>query len=120
MSDTVVSFTVPGTTASKSNSYRVCRNRIYKTKTCMDFERRIKAAAREAMNELEMLEGEVECCIALFFPDKRRRDIDGPLKSALDACNLVVYKDDSQVVTLIVTKQVDKSNPRMEMMFSSV
>ena len=54
----------------------------------------------------KILTSPVSVKIDLFFSDKRRRDIDGPIKAILDALTGVVYKDDSQIVKLEVTKSL--------------
>ena len=44
--------------------------------------------------------------IALYPPDRRKRDIDNVLKPTLDALQKAgVYKDDSQIVRLNVSKE---------------
>jgi len=60
------------------------------------------------------LSGIVELHIDLFYGDKRKRDIDAPLKILLDAMSEIVYEDDSQVTKLTVQKFYDKENPRTE------
>lgn len=42
--------------------------------------------------------------ITWFFKDKRRRDVDGPIKFVLDALSGVVYEDDSQIQSICVSK----------------
>jgi len=52
------------------------------------------------------LSGPVMLRLAIYPPDKRRRDIDNVLKAILDALQHAgVYKDDSQVVELHVVKK---------------
>lgn len=51
--------------------------------------------------------------LAIYFPDARRRDGDNVLKSVLDACNGVLWDDDSRVVETLVTKSVDRKSPRI-------
>ena len=46
----------------------------------------------------------IEMRIAFYPPDKRKRDIDNPLKPLIDALmNAKIYKDDSQIKKLVVT-----------------
>jgi crossover junction endodeoxyribonuclease RusA len=43
------------------------------------------------------LEGAVSVTLRLWFPDRRRRDLDNVAKSVLDGLNGVAYADDSQI-----------------------
>ena len=52
--------------------------------------------------------------IALFFKDKRRRDIDNYNKLVLDALEGIVYEDDKQIQKLTITKEISVSDPRIE------
>ena len=64
--------------------------------------------------------GPVEVELAVFFPDRRRRDLDNAAKSVLDGLQLgrrkgtALLADDDQVVRLVVTKAVDRERPRVE------
>ena len=113
MGTRTVTFTVPGKTVSKSNAYRICGKRLRKTKECKDWEAAIQKKAASVYSE-EPHEGTVHLKINLYFPDKRRRDVDGPLKAILDAMNNLIYKDDSQVFRILVDKDIDRDNPRIE------
>jgi Holliday junction resolvase RusA-like endonuclease len=92
------------------------------TKT-RDYETVIKEAAKKAMGSNELLETPVTVAIYITVPvpqsySKKRteaclKDIERPIKKPdidnvakcfLDAMNDVVYKDDTQVLTLHVTK----------------
>jgi Holliday junction resolvase RusA-like endonuclease len=55
-----------------------------------------------------------EVWINVYFPDQRGRDIDNVAKSVLDALNLDVWKDDRQVVRLVVERHLDRVAPRTE------
>ena len=51
---------------------------------------------------VQRMEGPLEVCIALFPPDRRRRDIDNAQKALLDSLQHAgVYRDDSQVRKLV-------------------
>lgn len=54
----------------------------------------------------EMIKGSVGVEIDLFYSDNRKRDIDNPTKAILDCMTSIVYKDDSQITELIITKNV--------------
>ena len=46
--------------------------------------------------------------------NSQRRDIDNMLKLVLDACNKLVWADDTQVTEIMAQKIIDKDNPRTE------
>lgn len=56
--------------------------------------------------------------IALWWPDKRRHDLDN-IKGFLDAMTGILYEDDSQIVELNITKGIDRENPRVEITVDS-
>lgn len=55
-----------------------------------------------------------------YFRDRRAPDADNAAKALLDGMNKVVFRDDRQVVELVVRKHFDKSNPRTEVSVSEV
>jgi len=58
---------------------------------------------------VQTIEGRVSMHIALFPPDRRKRDIDNVLKSLLDACEHAgCYESDSQVDELHVLRQAPR------------
>jgi Holliday junction resolvase RusA-like endonuclease len=58
--------------------------------------------------------------LAAYFPDKRARDIDNVCKSCLDACNKVLWRDDSQVHRVVLERHIDRTNPRTVLTFAVV
>ena len=52
--------------------------------------------------------------LGFWWGDKRRRDIDSGIKATLDACTGFLWRDDSQLVELFVTKGIDKKKPHTE------
>jgi Holliday junction resolvase RusA-like endonuclease len=63
----------------------------------------VKVCAKRAMRGLRPLEGPLSVDLTLLLTNPRQ-DIDGPAKPTLDACNAVLWGDDSQVVELRVLK----------------
>lgn len=53
---------------------------------------------------------------ALFFFPSKRGDLDNRIKVLLDALQGSGYKDDKQVHHLEVTRRIDKTNPRVEVL----
>jgi crossover junction endodeoxyribonuclease RusA len=76
------------------------------------FRKDVEAAAR--LQEIARLEGPLKVTLWLHPPDRRRRDIDNPIKPLLDALTHAgAWSDDSQIRELRVTMEApDKDNPR--------
>ncbi len=49
-----------------------------------------------------------------YLGNKRRCDADNLLKLFMDSANGIVWKDDSQVIEIHVSKHVDREQPRSE------
>lgn len=49
--------------------------------------------------------------ICFTFGDKKKHDLDNYLKLTLDACNGILWEDDSHIQELIITKRYEKNNP---------
>jgi Holliday junction resolvase RusA-like endonuclease len=60
------------------------------------------------------LDGSLKVEIAIYWPDRRKHDIDN-IKSLIDACTCILWEDDSQITDLHLTKGYDKSKPRIQM-----
>jgi len=60
------------------------------------------------------LEGDVHANVVIFFKNARRFDIENAIKIALDSLQGALYHDDKQITELIVKKQIDRKNPRVE------
>lgn len=61
----------------------------------------------------EPLTGALAVTIDLYWPDRRKHDVDN-VKALLDALNGVIWEDDGQIVDLRTRKHFDKENPRAE------
>ena len=67
-----------------------------------------RAKVMDAVNEagIQALEGRLAVHVALYPPDKRKRDIDNVLKSLLDACEHAgCYENDSQIDELLIIRR---------------
>jgi crossover junction endodeoxyribonuclease RusA len=49
-----------------------------------------------------------------YWPDRRRRDQDNPLKQLQDSLTDVLWEDDRQVLPRVMDFDVDRVNPRVE------
>jgi Holliday junction resolvase RusA-like endonuclease len=65
-----------------------------------------------------VFEGNLKVEIKLFFKDERRRDWDNWHKISMDALTGIVWKDDSQITKATVEKNIDKLNPRIEIIIT--
>lgn len=121
-----VMFQVEGTPIGKGRPKFARRGNFVSTYTptkTRDYEELIRDAAKIAMGSTEPIETPVVACIYIIVPipasySKKRSaacldgserpckkpDIDNIIKAYLDAMNGIVYKDDTQVVSLHATK----------------
>lgn len=97
--------------------------RTYTPKKTVEYELVARAAAKSAMGPTDLLETPVgvylyfrlpipkshskkrrEACLSGFEKPIKKPDIDNLAKSILDGFNGVIWKDDSQIVSLHITK----------------
>ena len=95
---------------------------VYFPKSFQEYKKKIKLAAISAMQGLEPMQGELKAVLKFYRKYKRisRRygDCDNLSKAVLDACNGIIYADDSQIVSVTCTKYTDKNAPRIEIEIS--
>ncbi len=61
------------------------------------------------------IEGKVDMSVTFYFGRNGKNDIDSRIKSLLDMLTEAeVWKDDSQVYSLLLNKDFDKDKPRVE------
>ncbi len=103
---------------SVNATYKRGKNSFYKSREAKETQ---EAMAWEARSQYrgKPLECKILVDVAFFWKNMRK-DIDGPLKSVLDAMQGIVYVNDNQIVDLHVLKGKDSINPRMEMLVSEV
>lgn len=75
----------------------------------LDYGRQAKSQWKD-----EPIEGEILVEIKLYFKRGGKHDIDNYGKILLDSLTGIVWVDDSQIGQMIVTKLIDKDNPRIE------
>lgn len=63
----------------------------------------------------EPMDGELVVTVDLFFPDRRRRDLDN-IKGLIDALTGIVWEDDSMIYDLHIRKFIDPKKPRIEIL----
>ena len=73
---------------------------------------------RDAIDKARETKAGLKVHICFYYPDKRRRDVDGNIKALLDACFAFMDLDDTLVVELYAMKAIDRGNPRCEIVVS--
>jgi len=106
-----------GNPKSTQHCYKyTCRGRFatcYMSKECKDLKKDYQLQIKSQWGK-KPLTSEIDMRIELFFGDKRKRDIDNFNKLILDAMIGIIYEDDNQIQSLLVIKNYDKDNPRVE------
>lgn len=122
-----ISFVIPGAPVGKGRPKFARRGNFvtaYTPEKTASYENLVKVKAEEAMQGRALFEGAVSVEIALFvtppasWSQKKQRealagsvfptskpDADNVLKGIMDACNEIVFKDDKQVVDVVISKR---------------
>ena len=91
---------------------------VYFPQAFQEYKATISKAAVQAMAGREPLTGELKAVLKFFRKYKtisrRYGDCDNLSKAVLDACNGIVYADDSQIISVVSNKYTDKDNPHIE------
>lgn len=98
-----------------NHTYRFGNGRMWKTQEAKAWQEEVEWMCKKE----KPLKGLILLEINMFL--LRDRDIDSSLKLVLDAFQAVgIYKNDSQITQLVVKKEIDKSNPRMEAVLTEI
>ena len=135
---TELRFTVPGKPQPKQRARKGKGGTWYTPQATRDYEAHVRqlaviatmAARRGDSHRYDTVpeadrwprgyDGDVSVELAVFWPDRRRRDADNVAKAVLDGMHshkrrgAGVIADDSQVRDLRVTTSVDREAPRVE------
>lgn len=106
-----VSFVVEGIPRPKQ-SFRYGSKGKYTPAITKEWAGIVRDVAYKAMGTHEPLDCQLDVAIEFYLPDKRKRDLDNLSKNVLDAMNGIVYTDDRIIVNLLLSKWVDRDNPR--------
>ena len=126
-----IEFFVPGPPVGKGRPRAARRGAgvvMFTPEKTADYEALVSATAGNAMRAHQLLDGPLEAVLEMRFPvpaswSKARRaralagiewhtskpDADNVAKAILDACNGVVFRDDSQIVMLTATKEFSET-----------
>ena len=105
-------FTVPGKPQPKQRARVTRSGGAFTPKETRNYERAIAIVGMNARPKSWPLDARYDVGLALYFPDRRRRDGDNVVKSVLDGLNGVLWDDDSQVTSCRFAKLVDASDAR--------
>ena len=111
-------FRVAGKVQPKQRPRRSSNGRWYTPSGTADYEERVAWYARGA--GVRCIDGPVRLEIDIYWPDRRRRDLDNGGKSIADALNGIAYEDDYQIVEKRLTKRLDRDNPRAEIVVEAL
>ena len=89
-------ITLPFLPISVNRSYRTSNNRVYKTKTLCDFEKKVDELF-ETFEHVKLLKGNLAADITFELKSCRKRDLDNMLKSLLDNLESRVFENDNQI-----------------------
>lgn len=80
------------------------RYRKYITNKGRVYKETIETQLKKFMEDKEIITGNCEITIELGFNNKRKNDLDNFAKPILDCMSNIIYNDDKQVTTLILSK----------------
>lgn len=113
----IAAFTIPGNPKPKERP-RFGKGRGYTTQATRDAEARVASSFRDGLGIRHTIEtpvtGPLRVRLRFFRDSMRRVDLDNLAKIPLDALNELAWKDDSQIVSLIASKHLDRDEPRTE------
>lgn len=102
---------------SLNKFYRTFRGRILISAEGRAY--KLRTALKLKALRIIPLEGPICVSLTLYRPQKRG-DADNALKCLFDACNGLLWLDDSQIVEIHLWRKDDKANPRVELSVSLV
>lgn len=115
-----MTITIPFPTATGNHMWKHSGRKHYLTEKAKQYYWHVAQAIR-AQNAVWKLEGSIQAEVAIYPPDKRRRDSDNIWKVVGDALTKAgVWVDDSLVHDLRLVKHPVDSNPRVEIRILSV
>lgn len=106
-----IRFVVPGDPVPKARP-RVTRHGTYTPQRTRDYEEAVGWAYREAGGSLH--EGPMGLRVIFWHSTRRRADLDNLIKAIADSLSGIAWKDDSQIVYLEASKNINTDEPRAE------
>jgi crossover junction endodeoxyribonuclease RusA len=117
-----LSFVIPGIPGTKGRPRLGAHGNVYTPKKTTSFEHTVQTYARQAMAITGWRLTTDRCAMTLrvFWPNRRRKDLDNVAKVVMDSTNLLVVHDDSQFDELHVYGAVDAVRPRVEVVVTKI
>lgn len=110
-------ITLPGCPQPKERARRGAGGRWYTPERTRRYEKSIGELAQVYVPRDWPADAKYSVEVVAHFPDARARDLDNVAKSVLDACNKVLWRDDSQVSRVALQREIDRVNPRTVVTF---
>lgn len=111
-----IEFSIPGKPQAKQRHRTGKNGAHYTPKETRAYQRLCAAMASLSMAGLDWDDSaRYSVSLWIYFPDKRRRDLDNIEKSVFDGLNGTVWRDDSQVDHVEKWRMLDRDNPRVEL-----
>lgn len=110
-------ITIKGQVPSKSNGYRIARNRLFKSQELRQYEESFSWQSAKVLQEFHDKFG---ITLTVYF-QSNRSDLDNAAKVILDCLQKSgIIKNDRNCWQLQMTKQIDKLNPRVEILIYKI
>jgi len=112
---------IPGNPPTINHVYRnIAINRRITTKEGQRWVKEVQLLARECISRQKWIMSREEKLVAevmIFWPTRRKRDVENVGKLLWDALEGIVYENDHWLLPRYMDFQVDKHNPRVEIRF---
>jgi len=111
-----VSFSIP-VPPSENHCFFTSGHRRILTKEAKDFmmEAALKAKVASRNANWKIVNGrKVVLLLYFFFPNRRKKDTHNTLKVLMDSLEGILYEDDYWALPRIMDFDIDKNNPRLE------
>jgi len=89
-------------------SFRYVKGGGYTSASVKAWQEAVAWQAKIAMGDRQLMSGPLGVKMAFRLGNKRRVDLDNLSKGTLDSMNGIVFRDDTEVTSLILSKCVDK------------
>lgn len=107
-----------GNPPSVNHLYGHVGNRRYMTAAGKALKEDWQWQAKSQMKGAPMT-GRLFASIRFYFPDARKRDLDNALKVTQDCLTGIAFADDSQIDMLLMSRNIDRQRPRVEITLMS-
>jgi len=112
---------IPGNPPTINHVYRnIAINRRITTKEGQRWVKEVQLLARECISHQKWIMSRDEKLVAevmIFWPTRRKRDVENVGKLLWDALEGIVYENDHWLLPRYMDFQMDKHNPRVEIRF---